>query len=432
MAKYTIVISQDAMVYEDVEYLKTLPNFSKVWDRCARVDRVRSIYPTLTYPCHTSMMTGVYPDRHGIINNEQTRLFELKSPWVHFRESVKVPTIFDCAKAAGLTTASVFWPVMGNDPSIDYLINEYWPQSPEETIEECFRNSGTSEEVMQKAVLPNMGLIHPTVRKHPEVDRFMHACACDIIRHFKPNLLLLHPANVDHYRHVTGLFTERVRQGLYEIDLWFGEILRACQEAGIYEDTNFFIISDHGQLNVVRNVAINAVLAEAGLVTLDEEGNVKDYIAAGKSTGLSCQVYLKDPDNKADYDKTYATLRKMADDGIYGFSRVYTKKEVEQEEHLSGDFSFILETDDYTSFSNDWHRPFMRKPSNTSYRLGTATHGHHPDKGPQPTLIAFGPDLVPGAVLDKASIIDEPVTIAHTMGLHMENTDGVILHELLR
>ena len=183
---------------------------------------------------------------------------------------------------------------------------------------------------------------------------------------------------------------------------------------------------------MVRNVAINAVLAEAGLVTLDEDGNVKDYIAAGKSTGLSCQIYLKDPDNKADYDKTYATLRKMADDGIYGFSRVYTKKEVEQEEHLSGDFSFILETDDYTSFSNDWHRPFMRKPSNTSYRLGTATHGHHPDKGPQPTLIAFGPDLVPGAVLDKASIIDEPVTIAHTMGLHMENTDGVILHELLR
>ena len=67
--RHVIVISEDAMVYEDTETLKRLPNFGSIWDRAARVNRVRSIYPTITYPCHVSMMTGVYPDRHGVVNN---------------------------------------------------------------------------------------------------------------------------------------------------------------------------------------------------------------------------------------------------------------------------------------------------------------------------------------------------------------------------
>ena len=46
MAKHLIVISNDAMVYEDVEILKTLPNFSRYWPQMCRVDRVRSIYPS--------------------------------------------------------------------------------------------------------------------------------------------------------------------------------------------------------------------------------------------------------------------------------------------------------------------------------------------------------------------------------------------------
>lgn len=79
----------------------------------ARVEQVRSIYPTITYPCHTTMMTGCYPDRHGIVNNELSNVKELSSDWNWFYDKVKVPSIFDRAKEKGLSTAAVFWPVTG-------------------------------------------------------------------------------------------------------------------------------------------------------------------------------------------------------------------------------------------------------------------------------------------------------------------------------
>ena len=146
--RHVIVISEDAMVYEDTETLKRLPNFGSIWDRAARVNRVRSIYPTITYPCHVSMMTGVYPDRHGVVNNEQTILCETSTPWEFYARAVKVPTLFDKAHEAGMTTACVFWPVCANSPSIDYLLAEYWPQHGE-TAEESYREAGASPEVMR-------------------------------------------------------------------------------------------------------------------------------------------------------------------------------------------------------------------------------------------------------------------------------------------
>ena len=79
MDKYLVVISNDAMLYEDVETLKTLPNFKRFWDKVSCVEKVRGIYPSLTYPCHCTMMTGVYPDKHQVLNNEQIIMGETAS-----------------------------------------------------------------------------------------------------------------------------------------------------------------------------------------------------------------------------------------------------------------------------------------------------------------------------------------------------------------
>ena len=142
-AKYAVVISEDAMVAEDLEILSQLPAFGSVMKQAAVIRHNRSIYPTITYPCHVTMSTGCYPDRHGVINNELTNLTEVSSRWEHFHSAVKVPDIFDRAKENGLTTSAVFWPVTGCHPNIDWLIDEYWPQKPSGDIAEGFRDSGT-------------------------------------------------------------------------------------------------------------------------------------------------------------------------------------------------------------------------------------------------------------------------------------------------
>ena len=181
MGKHVIVISEDALIYEDTATLEQLPVFGSIWKKAARVEQVRSIYPTITYPCHSTMMTGVYPETHGIVNNELPEVCVRSSLWQHERSMVHARSLFDWAKEAGLTTAAVFWPVTGNDKNIDYLIDEYWPQHGESS-EQCFRDSGSSEEVMQKIVLPNLKFVENRHRQHPWCDAFVMTCASDILR----------------------------------------------------------------------------------------------------------------------------------------------------------------------------------------------------------------------------------------------------------
>lgn len=429
--RHVVVVSVDAMVYEDLELLSKLHAFEPLWDKTARVNRVRSIYPTITYPCHSTMMTGVYPETHGIVNNERPITCERSSLWQHERSLVHAKSVFDCAKEAGLTTAAVFWPVTGNDKNIDYLINEYWPQHGESS-EQCFRDSGSSEEVMQKVVLPNLKLVENRHRKHPWCDAFVMTCACDMLTQFKPNLLMVHPANVDAYRHETGLFTAKVEAALHETNLWIAQLIKAADDAGILDKTDFFIVSDHGQMAIRRCIALNVLLAEKGLIDVAEDGSIRDWTAFAKSGGLSALVYLKNPDSAEDAARTRAVLDELLASETAGIGQIFTEEEARRLHHLGGDFAFVIEGDDYTSFSNDWVRPLVKPLDNRNYRFGRASHGYLPEKGPQPTLIAFGPHIQPGVVLENARLVDEAPTFAHALGLTMENVDGRALTELFR
>ena len=115
-----------------------------------------------------------------------------------------------------------------------------------------------------------------------------------------------------------------------------------------------------------------------------------------------------------------------------GIGQIFTEEEARRDYQLGGKFSFVVEGDDYTSFSNDWVRPLVKPLDNRNYRFGRASHGHLPEKGPQPTLIAFGPDIKPGVVLENARLVDEAPTFAHALGLTMENVDGRALTELFK
>lgn len=128
MGQKFIVFSADALVTEDLKLLETMPNYRKYVLGGARTESMQSIYPSVTYAAHTAMATGCVPGKTGISGNferlEPARL--APHPWALDHKLVKVPDIFTAAKRAGLTTASVFWPVTGNHPDVDYLINE-WP-----------------------------------------------------------------------------------------------------------------------------------------------------------------------------------------------------------------------------------------------------------------------------------------------------------------
>ena len=73
----------------------------------------------------------------------------------------------------------------------------------------------------------------------------------------------------------------------------------------------------------------------------------------------------------------------------------------------------------------------MRRLDNSDYKFGRATHGYHPEKGPQPTLIAFGPDIRPGVHVDRRPIVDEAPTYARLLGVELPDAEGKAIGEIL-
>ena len=166
-----------------------------------------------------------------------------------------------------------------------------------------------------------------------------------------------------------------------------------------------------------------------GMITLAKDGSVADWKMFMKSAGMSTYIYVKDP---SFHEKAYAYLQDLLYDGVWGFEKIRTVKEAEADYGLSGDFAFILETDGYTGFADSWHEPICNPIDYSNYRLGQATHGYEPEKGPQPVFLGRGPHFKPGAVIPKAEVIDEAPTLARILGQEMPEADGRVLTELLR
>ena len=430
MKQKLIVMSADALTYEDVEYLKTLPNYKKYLEGGVRIKKVRSIYPTITYPCHTTMCTGVWPAKHGVLGNLEVMPGADYVPWKWYHESVQWDEdIFKAAKRAGMTTSAIFWPVTGRHPDIDYLINECWPEPGDTSIREVFKRSGSTEEVLD---IIEENLQGVKIRTHPYTDDFLMRCAKEIIVRYQPDLLMIHPANVDDYRHGYGLINDKITQGVEETDRYIGELMSAVEEAGLLECTNFVLTSDHGMLDIKRVVNPNVLLADAGLIEVDEAGKIMDWKVWCQSGGTQALVYLKDENDRETYEKAYQLLQDCAKEGIYGFDQVFTREEVSQKEHLDGPFAFALETDGYTSFGSSAVRPLISPYNITDYRYGKATHGHLPDRGLQPVFSAKGPGFAENVTIERANLVDEAPTYAKLLGLELRGADGRALTELLK
>ena len=145
---------------------------------------------------------------------------------------------------------------------------------------------------------------------------------------------------------------------------------------------------------------------------------------------MSSLVYLKDPSDKKIRAELLSFLEKLRDEGLYGFSKIFTKEEA-RAEHLDGDFEFVLESDGYTSFSDSCRRPLVPPMDLSDFRFGRATHGYFPSAGPQPVFLAKGPHIVPGAKAGRHVVVDEAPTYAALLGIDLPDADGRPIAEFL-
>lgn len=437
MKEKMFVLSMDAMVHEDVEYLLHKPNFSKLMAQRAEVEKVCTIYPSITYPAHISIITGCRPGKHGVISNTALKTIDDGiDHWHLYSNIVRTEDLFAAAKRAGCTTAAVYWPVTGRNPNIDYLIDEYFFPDPSESVLDGFAKLGANGAALD-IVRENMDRYpsHFTkggaLEKANTFDDFINGCACSLIRRYQPDLLMIHNCFMDSTRHRYGIFNRKTAECLDLMDEWLGELMEAMEDAGVYGQTNFVILSDHGQLDFVRRIKLNVLLARGGFMDVGPDGTVTGWRAFAQSNGMSGTIYLRDPGDRQLRQEVYDYLRQLASDGVWGFSEVYTEEETRKRYGMYGGFSFMVESDGYTAFSDSWKEPLLNSIDYTDYRLGRATHGYQPEKGPQPVFLGRGPAFRPGAVLPRAQIIDEAPTLAKILGQEMPQAEGRCLQELL-
>ncbi len=427
-----ILISMDALVYEDLEYLKAKPSFNWMLKNGSIVERVRSIYPTLTYPCHISMSTGRYPDSHGVLNNTDDLIGSLNSPWKFEHQAVKGKDLLDACKKAGLSTASVGWPVSGHHPSVDYLVDECWPVKGNtlDDYKKAYLDTGTSQELFENTVEPFLWM--RVGRRQPESSYFLTRISAEIIRRYKPNVLTLHIGNVDAYRHKTGVFSQLVTQGLDQCEEMLRLLIEATKDAGTFERTNFVVTSDHGQLDVVRTVHLNKLFADNGLIKTDDNNRIISCDAYCFTAEMSARVCIKDNSNLRVVEKVRSLLENACQSGLWGISKIYTREEVAKDERLDGDFDFVIETDNYSRFDEKW----FGNPV-TSMELGErgcvhGSHGFHPDKGLRPPFLACGPAIKTGVILPSARLVDGAPTCAAILKVPFLGVDGAPLTQILK
>ncbi len=435
MRRKLFVLSMDAMVHEDVAKLAKKPNFARIMNKRAEVERVLSVYPASTYPAHTTLMTGCTPAKHGVWNNFPLKVENDGIPhWPLYHKLIDAEDIFAAAKRVGCTTAAVFWPITGCNPNIDHIINEYFFYYPEDKkdIEGVFRRMGADDVAIQ-AVRENIDRFPFESKGGLQIDslfdNFINGCTCSLIRSVQPDVLLVHNCWLDSLRHANGVFAERITEALDDMDNWLGEIIEAMEDAGVYENTDFVILSDHGQRNYSRTVSLNLLLKQGGFIDMAPDGNIYDWRAFAQSNGGSATIYLGNDQSAVLHQRVKEYLEQLKNEGNWGIREVYTREETLKNHGLYGPFSFMVEAESGTAFSGSLKGDVVNTLAEGVVKAG---HGYEPQYSAQPVFLASGKSFKEGAVLETARLIDIAPTLAAVLGTDLPQAEGRIMHELLK
>lgn len=411
--RYLIMISVDGLVPDYYlnpdRYGLNVPTLRRLRDSGAFADGVIGVYPSVTYPSHTAMVTGARPRDHGVYSN---RIFEEPTQppsgrWYWWADAIQTDTLWKAARRAGLKTAAISWPVtVGAD--IDYNIPEIAPPGTEfHALNEAVKREATP------------GLIEEILRSLPKPlasytqDDLRVEAAAYIIGRYKPHLVLLHLVELDGVHHRHGPHSRQAYDEAEKQDARIKRVLDAIGAAGIQDQTTVVIVSDHGFMPIEREFHPGVLMARAGLVTVDSSGRVTEWKAAIWSHGGSAAIFLRDDKD----EKTVQSLRKILSEYV-GHSSSPLRQIVERSEleAVGADprAVFFLEPADYWYIGGEYRGDVIRPARNRG------AHGQLPSRPAlRASLILSGAGIRRGARAAVVNMTDIAPTVAAVLGVNL-------------
>ena len=415
----------DYVTHADEHGLK-IPNLRHVLAEGAHASGVRGVYPTVTYPSHTTLVTGVWPAQHGILNN---LIFDpehhFAGAWNWYADSIRVPTLWDAAHQAGLRTASVSWPVTVDDPSIDDDVPEYWRadaagehgNAQDRFLMNAVSRPDGSLAKMQKRLGPYMMGNETTI----EGDRTRTKFALDIMHRDHPGFMTVHLSSLDEEEHLHAPFSPEANADLEAIDALVGELIAAEQQGNA--EARVVIVSDHGFASIHDAVNLYIPFLQAGLITAGKTApgatvpEITSWTAEPWLAGGMAAVMLHDPNNTAARERVKQLLDQLASDPHNGIDRVFSGQQAKQ---LGGfpdaSFLLLLRVGFYTGAALSG--PLLTATS------GHGTHGYAPDNPEMyASFLAMGPGIAHGLDLGLIDMRQIAPAVARMLGVPLDTAE---------
>lgn len=374
---------------------------------------MRPINPTVTWPNHTAMVTGQDASHHhvlvnGLIIDQRTDINPRVDAQASKDQLVAVPTVYDIAHNAGLTTAEVDWVAIMHASTIDWRFSE--KPDPDGAIEKDLIAHGLTT----RDDLANFGKPRQAWR-----DRLYTAAAVDILRKHHPDLLMLHLLALDGIEHHTGFGTDADYNTIAFLDDRVKEVIDAVAANGDTARTTFIIVSDHGQSSVHKQLHPDALLHKAGL------GSGSANPTSAMVDGGFALVY-----QKAATSQSVSDLKKLFT-GQEGVLSALTPKEASTMGWPTP--SQTMQAPDLLLYAkNDY--AFARGKDDT-FVTQTEQVGQHgyPNTEPlmQAIFIASGRGILKKGEIASIPNLDIGPTIARLLGLTMSSVQGKPVTDIL-
>jgi predicted AlkP superfamily pyrophosphatase or phosphodiesterase len=326
-----------------------IPTLRGLMQDGAYADGVSGVWPTNTYPSHTTLVTGVAPAEHGIYNNpEFDPRRQFAESWFWYARQIRVPTLWQAAHRSGLVTASIGWPATVGSTDVDFLIPEYWRifrptedlnPSDRYLIAALARPQGMLER-MQRSLGPYLMGNDVSLAADETKTRF----AAEILVKHKPRFMTLHLGSLDYEEHEHGPFSAAANRDIEGIDAMLGRLVTASRT--IDPGAIIVVVSDHGFVDLTHRVNLCIPFVEAGLIeaTIDpatKAASVNSWTAEPWPASGMAAVMLRDPGNQQVLAQVRELLGRLSTEPAWGIEEILDAEAMRQRGGFPG-ASFVI------------------------------------------------------------------------------------------
>lgn len=414
----TILVSIDGFRAVDLvqcdELGLAIPTLRRLMSEGTVAEELISIFPSLTYPAHVSLVTGTGPDRHGVLNNEMfSPDSEAPAPWFFEARLIRDQTLWNAFRRAGASIGAVGWPVTVGAP-IDWNLPELWEPGDFE---------GTF--IRKSVAASTPGLVEGAERRFgfrfslERLDEHRNFVARHLLLEHRPDLLLLHYNELDKKQHVDGPGSRSALSAMEKLDRLLGELLETAHEAWPDRPPLVCVVSDHGFEEIGRQFNPNAVLRRAGLIEYGEPPEtVKRWRARAWAAGGAAAVVLHDRGDSEALAQARQALAPYTTGTDAPLRAILRPEEAGTPAGDSG-AAFMLDA------APGWMIGSRGTGEVVEAARVKGMHGQHPDRpGMAGIFILAGPGVPRGLQLGKTRLIDVAPTLAQLAGVALPNATG--------